>query len=226
MQSSEATRGDAFGYVCNRCSRCCRDKHIPVDPYEIARLARAKGQSVGEFRMTFTVRGQGTALRQKQDGACVFLGPRGCEVHGDRPLVCRIYPLGRHIRAGSEYFSTLEGHPLSEGDFTGRGTVAGYLEEQGAGPYIRAADGYLEWLCAAYRQFGLGPRGSAALAELGSAGSDLLDMDGMIAKHCAATGEVEPENIDDRADLHLKLLYNLIGNMGANDAQEAADHED
>ncbi len=219
MQSSETVRGDTFGYVCNRCSRCCRDKHIQLDPYEIARLARAKGQSVGEFRTTFTVRGQGTALRQKQDGTCVFLGAGGCEVHADRPLVCRLYPLGRHVRAdGSEYFTTLEGHPLSEGDFTGRGTIADYLEKQGAGPYIRAADGYFRWLCAAYKQFDLGPGERAASAELDSASGDLLDMDAVIARHCAATGEVEPENIDDRADLHLKLLYNFLGNMGANDA--------
>jgi len=35
------------------------------------------------------------------------------------------------------------------------------------------------------------------------------DMDGMIAKHCAATGDAEPESLDDRLQLHLLLLYDV-----------------
>lgn len=41
-QSTSITRDASFGYVCGRCSRCCQHKHIQLDPYEIARLARAK----------------------------------------------------------------------------------------------------------------------------------------------------------------------------------------
>src|SRR5262245_22789218 len=108
--SSPASRSTPFGYVCRRCSRCCSDKQIQINPYEVARLARAKGQSTSEFRAAWTEDGQGTVLREKEDGTCVFLGPRGCEVHRDRPLVCRLYPLGRIVRSdGSEHFIRCQG---------------------------------------------------------------------------------------------------------------------
>ena len=213
-QSSIATGTTPFGYICRRCSRCCQHKHIQLDPYEIARLARAKGESTTQFRAAWTVDGQGTILRQKEDGTCVFLGPQGCEVHADRPLVCRLYPLGRHVHSdGSEYFSTLEGHPLSEGEFTKRGTVTDYLETQGARPFMGAADGYFQWLRSAYNQLGLTLDTLASKASVDTANPDLLDMDSMVAKHCAATDQPEPENIDDRLQLHLKLLYDVIAKL-------------
>src|SRR5262245_42571997 len=133
-----ASRSETFGYVCHRCSRCCRNKDIQVNPYEVARLARARNETARQFRAAWTI--DGTVLRRKSDGSCVFLGPQGCEVHADRPLVCRLYPLGRHLRSdGSEYFTIQKGHPLSEGEFTERGTIAHYLEAQGVEPYIAAA---------------------------------------------------------------------------------------
>ena len=36
---------------------------------------------------------------------------------------------------------------------------------------------------------------------------DLLDMDAAIARHCAATPETEPTDIEARKELHLKILY-------------------
>jgi Putative zinc- or iron-chelating domain len=89
-QCAETSRSSEFGYVCRRCSLCCRDKRIQINPYELARLARAQGETTSEFRERWTLDGQGTTLGQKEDGTCVFLGSQGCEVHADRPLVCRL----------------------------------------------------------------------------------------------------------------------------------------
>jgi uncharacterized protein len=223
-----ASRSSTFGYICRRCSRCCQNKYIQLDPYEVARLARARNEKISQFRAAWTINGEGTALRQKQDGTCVFLGPQGCEVHPHRPLVCRLYPLGRHLRSdGFEYYTMQEGHPLSEGEFTEQGTIADYLESQGAKPYLAAQDGYFQWICWAHEQLDFGRQGAAATAE-GSVDLDLLDMDSMIAKHCAATGELEPEDIDDRLQLHLKLLYDAVANLevqnveGNEEADQAA----
>jgi hypothetical protein len=44
----------------------------------------------------------------------------------------------------------------------------------------------------------------------------------MIAKHCAATGELEPENVDDRQQLHLKLLYDVLANLEGKDDQASS----
>ena len=90
-----AAREQTFGYFCHACSRCCQGKVIQVNPYEIARLARHLDVSTGAFQEKWTEGGKGTVLARTEDDACVFLGRGGCTVHGDRPLVCRLYPLGR-----------------------------------------------------------------------------------------------------------------------------------
>ena len=170
-----------FGYICRRCSRCCRDKRIQLNPYELARLARAKHQSTSEFRAAWTLQGKGTVLSQRDDGTCVFLGPHGCEVHADRPLVCRLYPLARHVLPdGAESFTILEGHPQSEGEFTAGSTVAHYLETQGAGPFMHAADAYFRWLCDAFKRLGLACDAVSFNEQKVRSYPDLLDMDGMI----------------------------------------------
>jgi Fe-S-cluster containining protein len=202
-------RSEAFGYVCHRCSRCCYDKIIQVNPYEIARLARNRGQTTSEFRDAWTDDGLGTVLRRREDGACVFLGSEGCTAHPDRPLVCRIYPLGRHVAAdGTERWSHSTPHPLTEGVYSKDGSVADYLAQQDAGDFIRAADDYTQWLRRAGEALeaaGVGPE-----AAVDGAKADLLDMDGAITAHCAATGEAEPAGIEARKALHLTILYNSL----------------
>jgi uncharacterized protein len=223
---AEASRSSKFGYVCRRCSRCCRNKRIQINPYELARLARARGETTREFRERWTPDAQGTALAQKEDGTCVFLGPQGCEVHADRPLVCRLYPLAHHAVAnGGEYFTTLEGHPQSEGEFTNRGTVAEYLADQGAGPFMDAADAYFRWLRDAHKRLDL--TAEAVTAGPGKdANCDLLDMDMMIARHCGASDLVEPIDLDERTLLHLQLLYEAIGDREDRHAQEKTSRSD
>lgn len=220
-----ASRSTGFGYVCRRCSRCCQHKRIQLNPYEVARLARARNQSTTEFRRASTVDGQGTALAQKDDGTCVFLGPQGCEVHADRPLVCRLYPLGRHVRAdGFEYFTRHEGHPLSEGEFTDRGTIDGFLEAQGAKLFMAAQDRYFQFLCWAHEQIAAAQETTDTNPVDDAVGVDLLDIDLMIAEHCADTGENEPVDIEDRLRLHLNLLYDLIANKeGQHVAEKSQD---
>jgi hypothetical protein len=113
-----------------------------VNPYELARLARGLGITTTEVIAQFTVDG-GTALATRADTACTFLGPNGCTVHADRPLVCRLYPLGRVVQAdGSETFVENQPHPETEGLYGQAGTVGSYLDSQAVEPYIAAADRY------------------------------------------------------------------------------------
>ena len=206
-------RREAFGYICRRCSKCCHHKKIQVNPYEVARLAAKRGQSTGEFSAAWTVDGAGVTLRQTETGACVFLGPEGCTVHSDRPLVCRLYPLGRHVSPdGSERFSRLEGHPQSAGEITDRGTIGEYLKAQETDSFIVAADEYFMWLCAAVERMGedAGTTRSEQPAQDAALAADLIDMDTAIARHCAATGATEPQDIEHRKHMHLKILYRQI----------------
>lgn len=144
MSSATLAADGAFSYECRRCTRCCSGKRIRVNPYETYRLARSLGLSTTEFLARHTT-AQGTELARTADGRCAFLGPEGCTVHADRPLVCRLYPLGRHVKAGEpDRFHSLEPHPGSEGVLGDGGTVADYLTAQGAAPFMHAADVYLD----------------------------------------------------------------------------------
>jgi uncharacterized protein len=203
-------RDESFGYICRRCLKCCRHKRIPLDPYEIARLARNRGVTTSEFRDAWTEQGAGLYLSQTEDGACVFLGSEGCTVHPDRPLACRLYPLGRHVFGdGTESFFPVEPHPQSLGELTRSGTVADFLTAQGAQPFMQATDDYFAWLMAVHESMdGMIEKQSADLpADAKGGGRDLLDMDGAIAKYCAAAAVAEPTDIEVRRKLHLEILY-------------------
>jgi len=198
-----AARAEAFEYVCNRCSLCCRDKVIQVNPYEIARLARQAGLSTGAFVARYTEDGAGARLTRREDGTCSFLGPEGCGVHPDRPLVCRIYPLGRHVSAdGTERWSHLAPHPETKGVYGVNGTIGAYVAAQGALPYMQATDEYAAWLRRAYDA--VGEAGEAAGD--GPSASELLDMDSVIAARCRETGVEEPLDTEARKALHLAIL--------------------
>lgn len=126
-----------FSFTCQVCSACCYNKAILVSPYEALRLSRHLGTTTAEFYRTCTEEGGG-ALRNRPDGSCLFLGPGGCSVHPDRPLVCRLFPLGQ-IRGkdGRTRYGIMPLHPDCLGQFDTEGTVGSYLESQELGPYFR-----------------------------------------------------------------------------------------
>jgi uncharacterized protein len=211
-------RAERFGYICHRCLMCCHHRYVRVNPYEIARLARNRGLTTSEFRAGWTVDGEGSVLTQSGNGACALLGSDGCTVYADRPLACRLYPLGRHVGAdGVESFCRVEAHPQSRGAFTGSGTIGEFLATQEVEPFIRAADDYYDWFCAArtYLDDGSLDDGSdgeflPVSAEDESVARDLLDMDAAIARHCASTGIAAPTDIETRKELHLTILYQQL----------------
>jgi Fe-S-cluster containining protein len=219
-EQHRVARQQTFGYLCRACSRCCHGKIIQVNPYEIARLARNLGIGTSEFRSKWTEEGKGTVLARTADDTCVFLGRGGCTVHSDRPLVCRLYPLGRRFAPdGSESWLELQPHPRSEGEYTERGTIADYLATQHAESFIEAADAYVNWVNEARTL--LLPRVDDAPSGAAGETGDLLDMDKAIARHAAITGAAEPEDIEARKDLHLAILYEELEQLkGAADGEE------
>ncbi len=219
----EEARGEAFGYICRACSRCCQHKVIQVNPYEIARLARRTGQTTGEFRAKCTEDGAGSILRRNESDTCIFIGAEGCTVHPDRPLVCRLYPLGRRVSAdGTERWLHVTPHPQSEGEYSKNGTIADFIAKQGAIPYMRAADEYSDWVREAYAL--IEAEGETASGTGDGTPKDLLDMDTAITMHCAEAGTAEPSDIEDRKCLHLEILYRQLNRLkGGEDDYENAD---
>jgi Fe-S-cluster containining protein len=211
--SSAEPRQETFGYTCRRCRTCCVGKDIPVNPYEVARLARRLGETTGEFRAARTRAGGGAVLDHTESGACIFLGADGCTVHADRPLACRLYPLGRHVLAdGTEWFSRTELDAGSQGQFSHKGTIAAFLEAQGVAPFLRAADEYFAWICAAHELVGHDPTAPRAepCDEESHPADDLADMDSAIRDYCALNRMAEPTDVEERKQLHLVILHRQL----------------
>jgi uncharacterized protein len=98
---------DSLPLTCSRGDICCHGKVVYLNPWELARLAAAKSMTPRIFRDRFCEFG-GISLRfdatPDWDGltACSQYKPDfGCSVYVGRPLVCRLYPLGR-LRRGRE----------------------------------------------------------------------------------------------------------------------------
>lgn len=198
-------RASPFSYRCHACRRCCHGKRIQVNPYELARLARRLGTTTTDVIARFTV--DGTALATRADSSCVFLDESGCSVHADRPLVCRLYPLGRIVHPdGSETFVENAPHPESAGEYGHDGTVAEYLDAQDVHPYLHAADRYYAVLTKLLSR--------DTTEDASSGGSELpfpdpglfIDADLAVGTEAARTGTNVPEGADALIALHLELI--------------------
>jgi uncharacterized protein len=208
------TRASPFSYVCNACNRCCRNKVIRVNPYEILRLARRLGLSTTEFVERNTEAG-GTVLSSNENGNCVFLGEHGCTVHPDRPLACRIYPLARWVSAeGEESFGHLAPHPRTAGIYGKSGTVQDYLDQQGVQPLFDVGDRYgalyakmlalLERLDSNELDRRQERRDAVDMLPAGTLASLWLDID------AADTLSAEPGDHRDAVDRHIRAIEDWL----------------
>jgi Fe-S-cluster containining protein len=83
-------------YSCHGCGDCCRDFTVQLRERDLARL-REQGweRELGDVTVEFRGR---RYLRQRADGACVFLQPDGrCRIHAEhgfeaKPVACQLFP--------------------------------------------------------------------------------------------------------------------------------------
>lgn len=84
-------------YSCHGCGDCCRDFTVELARDDLARLEAQRWEEKLGSPVTVSFRGT-TFLRQRDDGACVFLMEDGrCRVHAEfgfdqKPLACRLFP--------------------------------------------------------------------------------------------------------------------------------------
>ncbi|MBI4937865.1 MAG: YkgJ family cysteine cluster protein [Nitrosomonadales bacterium] len=211
-EESELTRDSRFAYQCNRCTRCCRQYRIPVGPFDLLQLAEALGVSTTDVIRDHLT--DGYYLQRLEDGSCKFLDVSGCTVHPGRPMVCRIYPLGRNVTHGHEWFTILPLVPDSTGERGKTGTVAGYLENQGA---VLSIEG-LRIYTALYQQLSqlLKQEHNTPcdisenwLAESGVQGftlAGMLDPDKAIASYCKRHRLSRPNGVLEKAECHARAL--------------------
>jgi Fe-S-cluster containining protein len=201
-------------------------------PHEVLGMARLLGISTTEFLALYSDNG-GTTLRSEANGPCVFVTPSGCRVHPRRPLVCRLYPLGRMTdETGEERFAIYSLQADCEAEVGRDGTVGAFLESQGIGPYLEWSRQYAELY---RRMMGLlerlgvegkveAPTGEApAGTENAGPGmaaepdrsplSSWQDIDASLADYCGAKGLAMPEGIADAIALHLRAMAEWLDDL-------------
>ncbi|MFZ5775764.1 MAG: YkgJ family cysteine cluster protein [Thermodesulfobacteriota bacterium] len=219
-------RNSPFSYDCQGCCRCCQHKRIRVNPYEVARLANGLGISTTDFLGRYS-RNSGTELQVDGEDRCVFLTGKGCGVHPDRPLVCRLYPLARHTdNQTGEYFSLLPPHPQTQGLIGQKATVRDYLSGQGAEPFITVTDRYLSFVgkLAAFllesekKEWREKLRTADPVSDMLPV-SELLDMDLALTRFALPAHPVEAMSLEDKTEAHLRLLEEQIQAIVVGDAR-------
>ena len=215
-----------FSFKCQVCSACCYNKAIQAAPYEALHLSRNLGLTTTEFYRTCTEDG-GIVLRNRPDGSCIFLGPGGCSVHPDRPLVCRLFPLGQITdREGRTRYAVMPLHPDCLGHFDVDGTVESYLESQEVGPYFHR-DAVYEAVSKRVLKI-LGKPGKVGTGnprpgKPQPAGPDFsscsmlpsrwLDIDAAVAEFCRTKRRYKPTSPDDVVSLHLEAIEEWLSSL-------------
>lgn len=203
-----------FAYTCNRCKRCCRKFSIALTPFDLLMLAENLGLTTTETIKRYL--DGNNRLRRRKDGACGFLSDKGCSVHGGRPLVCRIYPLARHITRSGEVFSVLMPVPGSAAEWGLNGTVANYLTGQDATLSIQGYDLYSRLhyrIEQRLKQFLAEASGSSRAdkpLDLGLFPGGILDPDPTIQGYCRHHKLPVPGSLPDKAACHVIAIEEWV----------------
>ena len=99
---------DTFTFACHEklaCfNLCCRNKFIPLMPYDVLRLKNFLHIHSDDFLAQYALYNLDKdtgfpiiSLKMMDDEhkICPFVSLKGCKVYKDRPTACRLYPLGR-----------------------------------------------------------------------------------------------------------------------------------
>ncbi|QXP65231.1 YkgJ family cysteine cluster protein [Polaribacter sp. HaHaR_3_91] len=154
MQTTKLSTESILPLTCSRAGTCCFGKAVMLNPWELFSFSKEKKVSPRDFRDLYTDFGgirltfNGKQDKKGQNACSQYIENHGCSVHQGRPLACRLYPLGRQIQfkkadyifEGAQFpcltdcAEVLNLPKLSVGD---------YLKGQGAAPFEKAQDAYL-----------------------------------------------------------------------------------
>jgi hypothetical protein len=134
-------------------NQCCAGMRIALPPYDVLRLRQALGLGSRDFLDRYTEartspRGLPVRLLRMAAGdgtRCPWVGAQGCGVYAHRPMVCRLFPLGRSVEPDAQGLPrqqlVLQRLPICRGFDEARPcTPRQWLEEQGLAPYLELDD--------------------------------------------------------------------------------------
>lgn len=222
--------GDTFRFTCDKTGSCCQDRFdnpIVLSTYDVARLRRRLKITSSTFlkRHALITLGEESQLPiamlkfvetndYRQTGLrhnkCPFLRSYGCQVYQDRPLRCRMYPIGRAFGTGDVSYFFLMDTPAHCG--LGKGqeyTLEEWLKECQIEPYLLWSDRFFEPILkmdhAKYRN--TDPALKLAL------GIIMFDFDDLIARLVKSGGIKQPENDDQVLTVALSAFKTVMGNI-------------
>ncbi|MBC8179299.1 MAG: YkgJ family cysteine cluster protein [Deltaproteobacteria bacterium] len=149
---------DTFSFSCHSrlsCfNLCCRNKYLPLTPYDIVRIRKALNIHSDDFLEKFTLYrldpNSGFPILSikmgDKDGLCPFVGPDGCTIYNDRPTACRLFPLGRSSgisgdgTAREEFLYLLDTQGCKGVKEKKVQSVKAWRDDQGLLPYIEMND--------------------------------------------------------------------------------------
>jgi Fe-S-cluster containining protein len=86
---SKAVSWPARILPCNGCTECCKREALFLYPEH--------GDDVSQYK-TRVIWGR-RALRAKANGDCIYLGPKGCTIWRQRPIICREFDCVDFVRS-------------------------------------------------------------------------------------------------------------------------------
>ncbi len=152
-----------FTFTCTRdmpCfTRCCKNAHVILTPFDIIRMKHRLDMSSDEFLYKYTTLGHidktelpVPVIKMQEDGenTCPFLGDSGCSIYEDRPLTCRYYPIAagifhnKDLAANKRFFALIKEDYCLGHKFGREITVKEWRNTQGIIPYDKANIGWSE----------------------------------------------------------------------------------
>ncbi len=130
-------------------STCCKaSAPIILNPYEIAMICRGSGMRYEDLLdIVETDRAHGFPLVMlPRNPVCHFWNKSGCRIYADRPLACRLFPLGRLYDGGKSYLVLPERNLCSGLAPAPAGTIADFLRGQQTAQYIEMADHWIDFV--------------------------------------------------------------------------------
>ncbi len=143
-----------FKFSCDADGKCCtnrRNEPVILSSYDVLRLRKRMGMKSRDFIKEYTYMTFGgdsqlpmALLKTKEDDKlqrCVFLKKGLCGVHEDKPLRCRLYPLGRVLPEDGKSYFFLQNVPSY--CQVGRGrewALEEYLKESEIEPFVDWSD--------------------------------------------------------------------------------------
>jgi len=147
--------GDKFSFSCDKSGKCCKNRFnnpIILFPYDAHRLRNNLKVSSTEFASKYAQKVLGAKSRipmmlldflesANGNNKCTFLRSYGCKVYEDRPLVCRLFPVGRFIDADmNSYFFLTKTTDYCNTRNDKEHTIEEWLENAQVEPYFEWND--------------------------------------------------------------------------------------